>query len=82
VKTQGKNGRLLHLLGVAVLLYRDWHIIIIIIIITITTATTTTLFAYFLTLMFLLQCLPLIGFWFYVVFIHNVITCVYTVLCL
>jgi hypothetical protein len=27
-----------------------------------------------------LQCLPLIRLWFYVVFAHNVITCIYTVL--
>jgi hypothetical protein len=31
---------------------------------------------------FFLQCLPLIRLWFYVVFVHNVITCTYTVLCL
>jgi hypothetical protein len=30
---------------------------------------------------FFLQCLPLISIWFYVVFVHNVITCIYTVLC-
>jgi hypothetical protein len=31
---------------------------------------------------FLLQCLPLISPWLYVVFVPNVITCIYTVLCL
>jgi hypothetical protein len=32
--------------------------------------------------MFLLQCVPLVSLWFYVVFVHIVITCIYTVLCL
>jgi hypothetical protein len=31
---------------------------------------------------FLLQCLSVICLWLYVVFVHNVITCVYTVMCL
>jgi hypothetical protein len=31
---------------------------------------------------FFLQCLPLICLWLCVVFVHNVITCIYTVLCL
>jgi hypothetical protein len=31
---------------------------------------------------FVLQCLPLIRLWFYVLSAHNVITCIYTVLCL
>jgi hypothetical protein len=41
------------------------------------------LFAYLLALICcFLKCLPLISLWFYVVFVYNVITCIYTVLCL
>jgi hypothetical protein len=31
---------------------------------------------------FFLQCLPVICLWLYVVFVHNIINCIYTVLCL
>jgi hypothetical protein len=42
-----------------------------------------TLFVLLLCInVFLLQCLPLISLRFYIVFVHNVITCIYTVLCL
>jgi hypothetical protein len=57
----------------------SWVIIIIIIITIITILFVCLLLG---INVFVLQCLPLITLWFYVVFAHNVITCNYTVLCL